>query len=136
MIALDTNVLLRLLVEDDPEQVALARRLMERCQASGDRVLITLTVICEALWVLKRSYRVPREELDLVLTELLRDDRFAVEHEDEVWAALRRFRAGQADFPDYLIGQRSLVLGAPSTFTFDRKLTREDGFTHLSDATP
>lgn len=56
MIALDTNVLVRYLVEDDPKQSAAAARAIERATARGEEIFIGQIVLCELVWVLSHAY--------------------------------------------------------------------------------
>ncbi len=131
MIALDTNVLVRLAVEDDPEQVEKSRRLLDRCAAADEPCLVTIPVLCEMQWVLKRVYKASREDLGVAAETLLTDHTFKVEEPDSVRQALDRFRDGKADLADYLIGVMGRSLGARTTFTFDKALRDEEEFTWL-----
>ncbi len=131
MIAFDTNVLARLVVEDDQQQFELANRWLRRCEDEGETVLIKVPVLCELIWVLKRIYKASRDELSLIVETLLRDAIFVVEDADSIEEALSRFRGGSADFADYLIGANSLLSGASATLTFDAALQDEEGFTWL-----
>ena len=128
MISLDTNVLVRLLVEDDEEQVAKARDLLRRSVEADEPCLVTVIALCELQWVLKRLYKVSREDLASAVEGLLLDDRYLIEESAAVGAAVVRFRNGKADLADYLIGLKSRSLGAEETVTFDRALRGEDGF--------
>ncbi len=131
MISLDTNILVRLLVEDDADQVARAQALLRRAIDAGERCLVTIVVLCELQWVLKRLYKVPREELATAVENFLLDDLYLVEESATVSEALIRFRQGKADLADFFIGLRSLDLGASETFTFDKALSTEEGFSLL-----
>ena len=128
MISLDTNILVRLLVEDDDDQAAKARDLLRRSIEAGEPCLVTIVALCELQWVLKRLYKVPREDRAGAIEDLLLDDRFLIEEPAVVGAAVVRFRNGKADPADYLIGLKSRSLGAQETATFDRALHGEDGF--------
>ena len=128
MIAFDTNVLVRLVVEDDQQQFELANLWLKRCEDDGETVLIKVPVLCELIWVLKRIYRASRDELALIIETLLQDAIFVVEDAESIEEALSRFREGRADFADYLIGVNSLSMGASATLTFDSALGDEDGF--------
>ena len=70
MIALDTNVLVRLLVEDDAAQAARARRLVEACSEAGDVCLVSIPVLCELEWVLESVYRAPRADVEEAVRSL------------------------------------------------------------------
>ena len=128
MISLDTNILVRLLVEDDEDQTAKARDLLRRSIEADERCLVTIVALCELQWVLKRLYKVSREDLARAVEDLLLDDRYMIEESATVGAAVIRFRNGKADLADYLIGLKSRLLGAEETVTFDRALRGEDGF--------
>ena len=99
-----------------------------------ERCLVTVVVLCELQWVLARVYKASRQELTAVVEMLLSDDVFFLEETEMVRQALTRFTDGKADLPDYLIGAKSLSLGATSTFTFDKALRRQSGFTVLEDS--
>lgn len=128
MIGFDTNVLLRLVVEDDPDQWEQAQALLGECVADDEPCLINLTVLCELIWVLKSYYRASRQDQALLLESLLEDEIFEIEQRDAVAHALEQFRTGRADFADYLIGVRNKNLGASTTYTFDRGLRDATGF--------
>jgi predicted nucleic-acid-binding protein len=96
MIAPDTNVLVRLLVADDPVQTARARLMFER----GD-VLILKTVLLEAEWVLRSRYGLEREHIAAFFQNLAETDGIAMEHEDACRAALVAY-AGGMGFADAL----------------------------------
>ncbi len=131
MIAVDTNVLVRLVVEDDLAQWQLADQLLTRCMDSDERCLISIPVLCETIWVLRRLYRASRDDIALTIESLLGDEVIVLEERDAVAEALRRFREGRADFADYLIGVKGALLQATTTYTFDRALRQAGGFTWL-----
>lgn len=132
MIALDTNVLVRTLVADDPRQTALAERLLRESAEKGETCFISDPVLCETEWVLDRHYRVPRAEILATFRSLVsRQDLFAFEDPSALGKALDAYQRGKADFSDFLIGAKAEALGARITFTFDRALARQKGFTIL-----
>jgi predicted nucleic-acid-binding protein len=92
MIAVDTNVLVRLIVADGPKQAALARDLIEAATAEGRTCYLSTPVICELEWVLVSRYRVPRTEIAAVLKRLLDNTVFAFEDRDVLLQALAAYR--------------------------------------------
>ena len=96
MIAFDTNMLVRLLVDDHPEQAALAQRLL-----SDNTPLIPRTVILETEWVLRSVYKLPRERMVAFFHLLLQSENALVENQDIVERALNWYEQG-ADFADAL----------------------------------
>jgi predicted nucleic-acid-binding protein len=115
---LDTNVLLRYLLRDDPGQAARAGREIER----GERFLIDAIVLCEVVWVLEAGYGLSRRDVAATLERLLATAQFEIESKDLAIAALDDFRRSTADFSDCLIGRRNRAAGAEETVTFDRSL--------------
>jgi predicted nucleic-acid-binding protein len=124
VIGLDTNVLLRYLVRDDPAQVARADRALER----DERFLIDSIVLCELVWVLEAGYGFSRTEITGALESILATAQFEIESKDLALAALDDFRESVADFSDCLLGRRNRAAGASETVTFDRGLKGLDGF--------
>jgi predicted nucleic-acid-binding protein len=129
VIALDTNVLVRFLVEDDPAQCRRARALLERAIDAGAPCFVPEVVVCEVVWVLEASYKVRREEIVRVLDQLLRAQHLAFSSSERLWRAARAFEAGRGDFADYLIREWAWEGGCELVATFDRDLLKEPGFT-------
>ena len=128
MIAFDTNVLLRLLLNDEPRQARQAQALVDRAVSRSDRVLLPDIVLCELEWVLSAVYGVPKPEIIRTLRSLLDSAVFAFLDRGAVAGALRDYESGSGDFSDYLIGATAGRAGAATTYTFDRALRRADGF--------
>ncbi len=121
MIGLDTNILVRHIVQDDEVQARAATRLIEaRCTAE-DPGVISLVVLCELVWVLDRGYGYGRETIADILRRILSVEDLRVERSDLAWSALGFYDRGKADFPDYLIGLIHREEGAEFTYTFDRR---------------
>jgi predicted nucleic-acid-binding protein len=124
MTGLDTNVLLRYLLRDEPAQAARADREFDR----GERFLIDGIVLCEVVWVLEVGYGLSREEVVSTLERILATAQFEIESRDLAIAALDDFRRSGADFSDCLIGRRNRAAGAEETVTLDRSLKGLPGF--------
>ena len=114
MIALDTNVLVRLVTRDDPKQADLARQVME-----SDRSWVSKTVLLELEWVLRYSYGLPRETIARVVTSLLGNRAIEIEDRSAVVHALRWYTGG-LDFADAL--HLSSSRSAERFATFDQRL--------------
>ena len=120
MIGLDTNVLVRYLVQDDPAQARQANALIDRAAAQETAMFINHVVMCELAWVLGRGYGYARTALAEVIEKILLGRQFEIEKKDLVWAALANFKESRADFADCLIGVTNDLAGCESTLTFDR----------------
>lgn len=119
MIGLDTNVLVRFIVQDDPAQSRIATRLIETKLTLECKGFVSSVVLCEVLWVLKRAYRQPKEQLLAVVKLILETEVLEIENRDSAWRAYYDFDEGVADFSDYYIAQINKAHGAPVTVTFD-----------------
>jgi len=129
MRGLDTNVLLRLLLRDDEAQARKVRALVERSVHDGEVLHVSLPVLCELTWVLAgRTANLGRQEIAATIERLLDTQGFELQSRDAVREALSDFRAGDADFADYLIGRLDRRAGCRDTATFDVRLARADGF--------
>ena len=128
MIAFDTNVLLRLLLNDDKRQARQAQLLIDRVIDAADRVLLPDIVLCELEWVLDSVYELPRSRIIETLQRLLDADEFTFNSTASLSRALDDYKKGKADFSDYLIGASAASAGATTTFTFDRILLQSKGF--------
>jgi predicted nucleic-acid-binding protein len=132
MIALDTNVVVRFLVEDDEAQSRKAARLIEKARRRDEALFISDIVMCEMVWVLSTSYRFSRSEIARVLGDLLRGRGVVFVSSDALARALRAYVAGKGDFADYIIREHARAAGADTVVaTFDRALFSEGGFSKL-----
>ena len=126
MTALDTNVIVRYLVGDHPEQAEAARVLLEGL-IPGKPGFICREVVMEVGWVLERAYRFTRAQIAEVLLDLTASDSLVVEHSDDVAAAAYRYRQGGVGFSDLMVLAAAERAGAAPLYTFDRRLARMDG---------
>jgi predicted nucleic-acid-binding protein len=128
MIGLDTNVLLRHLVHDDPVQSQKAKDLIERRLSSTSPGFISVVAFAETAWVLQRHYKITGPQLVDSLKQLLGAEDVIVEHEREVFSALRVLQSGRGTFADGLIAALGFSAGCEHTYTFDEKATRMPQF--------
>ena len=131
MRGIDTNVLLRLVLLDEPNQAAAVQRLVRRHAGSREPIFVTSIVLCEFTWVLRRAYRFARTEVADALDRLMASDLLLIEHDESVRAAVDLYRDGPGDFADYLIGAVSHSAGCRDIVTFDHDLRSAPGFTVL-----
>lgn len=121
MIAFDTNLLVRALVADHDDQVAVVRQLI-----ASDTIFLSRTVLLETEWVLRTRYRIPRTDLSAFFAALLETDNTLIEDADAVSHALDWYAQG-ADFADAL---HLAACGSALMHTFDRdfcKAARDAG---------
>lgn len=128
MLGLDTNVLVRFLVQDDPAQFERAHKLIGRESRSGDAVLISLLVLLETEWVLRSRYGLSKSEIVAAFSGLLDSAELRFEDEPSIEEALFTWKDWPAEFTDCLIGARHRALGCRATASFDAKAAKLPGF--------
>ena len=111
----DTNVLLRFVLDDDPEQYQLALDTMEKSEG----VVVTNHALCEMAWVLRSRYGVSRSVIAATIRGLL-ETRNVVLDSNAVIAGLTTLEAG-ADFADGVIAYEGRWLGGETFVSFDKK---------------
>ena len=126
MIGLDTNVLVRYIMQDDTRQSPLASKLVESLTADAPG-FVTLVSVVELVWVMESCYALERAQLGEALEGLLRTKEFVVERAETIWKAVRVFRDGSADFADCLIERCAASAGCERTMTFDRNAAKTCG---------
>ena len=124
MIALDTNLLVRLLTHDAPRQAAKVEAWLRENATPQSPAYVDHIVLCELGWVLERSYAYAREAVHAALAALLEHDQLKVESAALVRRALLLYDAGPADFSDYLLAVRAQAAGYAPVLTLDSKAAR------------
>jgi predicted nucleic-acid-binding protein len=132
MIGLDTNVLVRLVVGDDPQQTEQAKRFVDRRCTPESPGFINCVVLAKLVWVLAGPYGYGRSEIAAAVEGLLAGGDRIVEHHDAVRASLEDYRAGSTDFVDALIGHINRARDCEVTATFDQKAAKLDEFVLLA----
>ena len=132
MIGLETNLLVRLLVRDDPVQTEKARHFIDTHCTPESPGYINCIVLAELVWVLDSVYRFGRAEIAAAVESVLVGRDRVVEYRDEVQEALTAYKTSGIDFADILIGRVNLARGCSATATFDRKAAKLEGFLRVS----
>jgi len=126
VIGLDTNVLVRLLVQDDPEQSKLAENLINGL-SEQEPGFIAREVIVELVWVLERAYKLTRQQIVPAVEGLLSSRELIVEEADRVGLALARYASSKPGFSDQMILASVLDAQCDVLATFDQSLAKEAG---------
>ena len=128
MLGIDTNVLVRFLVQDDPEQFEKANKLIKREVTAGRPVFINQLVLLETEWVLRSRYAAPKNKIIAAISGLLEAVDVQLEDEAVIEEALYMWKDASADFADCLIGAENRRMGCRATATFDVKAAKLPGF--------
>jgi len=119
MTGLDTNVLARYIMQDDPKQSPLATALIESLTVEAPG-FVPLVAVIELVWVLSSAYGLGRTQVVEALEGLLRTKELVVERAEVVWKAVRAFKDSAGEFADCLIERSATAAGCERTMTFDR----------------
>ena len=128
MTGLDTNVLVRYVMQDDARQSQRATRLIESLTPDEPGFMPVVTLM-ELVWVLAGSYGLSRSQVVTVLETLLRSKELVVDRAELVTQALNCYASAGADFADALIERIAVAAGCPTTMTFDAGAARAAGMT-------
>lgn len=128
MIGLDTNVLVRYIMQDDSRNSPKATKLIESLDVDNPGY-ITMVSVIELCWVLTSCYELTDEQVGQALESILRTKQLLVERADQVMRALRVFGGGKADFADCLIERSASGAGCTQTMTFDVDASKYAGMT-------
>ena len=126
MIAIDTNVIVRFLVQDEPEQAGVAGAVIDALSETVPG-FISREVLIELVWVLERAYRLSKPDIAGAIDGLLASAELVIEGAEEVGSALELYRNDGFGFADLMIAAAARRAGASELVTFDRKAARLPG---------
>jgi predicted nucleic-acid-binding protein len=128
MIGIDTNVLVRLIVADEPRQTAIAQDFIRDHCTPDDPGFISNVVLAEVAWILTRGYGYPRGAIADAIERIMEIAQLQTESSTDVASALGDYRRGPAGFTDCLIAHLNRTAECSHTVTFDRKAAKLPGF--------
>lgn len=127
MIGLDTNVLLRLWLDDEPAQNERIDALLAEHGALPGSLLVSDIVLAEALWTLRTRFKQDKAAQLLAVRSLLNESAFAFEDRAAVAAAAALFEQASCGFVDCLIASKNTRLGCDFTASFDQRMSTLPG---------
>ena len=131
MKAVDTNILVRFLTQDDPSLAKRVSHVLDRAERDGEPLYVPQAVILELLWVLGSHYRYSRDDVLDALAHLLEMSVLEFESRSLLIAWLQIARVTKMDYADILIALQARERGCEATLTFDRKAAKSDLFEML-----
>lgn len=132
MIGLDTNVLVRLLTNDDKAQARRARDYLARNCSAESPAFVSNVALAETFWVLRSVYGLEHDDIASAFSALFATREILFEDAEAVRRAWLAYARSDADFADSLIGAVDQANGCEATITFDRKAAKLDGFRLLA----
>lgn len=131
MIGLDTNVLVRYIMQDDAAQASKASVLLESLTVDAPGWIALISIV-ELGWVLGGAYGLQRAQVLAAIESILTIKELRVERASLVWKALRTCRGTKADLADCLIANSAASAGCERTMTFDRTAARFAGMSLIA----
>jgi predicted nucleic-acid-binding protein len=127
MAALDTNVLVRYLVQDDAAQLAAAKSLIRRNVSEGRMLFVPVSVSLELEWVLRSTFGFNKDNVVQTLSDLLSSADLIFESEQAVEVALHLYKDGSADYSDCVHIALAAQADEQPLWTFDSKASKVPG---------
>ncbi len=127
MAVLDTNLLVRYLVQDDDAQLAAVKKLIRTALRAGETLFVPITVMLELEWVLRANFKFNKDQVTAVLSNLLAAAELTFESEAATEIALALYKKSRADFSDCVHIALAHVAGHGPLWTFDVAASKTDG---------
>lgn len=127
MVALDTNVLIRFLVQDHAAQSTAARKLIRKCVNEGQTLFVPVTVSLELEWVLRSNFNFEKQAVVQTLSDLLSSTELSFESESALELALLQYAETSADYSDCLHAALATAANSGPLWTFDKAAAKVDG---------
>lgn len=127
MIAIDTNVVLRIILKDDAEQHGVATRELAKAGRAGTDILVNDIVLVETIWTLVRTYRIDKPVVIAALQAFMQTSGIRFESDANVAHALELFQHSTAGFADCLTVAKNTAFGCTSTLTLDQGMRKLPG---------
>ena len=136
MLGLDTNVIVRLLLDDDPMQKRRASKAIARAKAAGTPVMLALAlaVVLELEWVLRSSAKMDKAQVLAVFRLLLESYDVQIENEKVLEQAVHTYQNASADFGECLFLAQYQRMGCQTMLTFDAKAAPMQGVSLVASA--
>lgn len=125
--SVDTNVLVRHIVQDDERQSTIVAKAFERHIRKAESLMVPVTVMLELEWVLRSKYKFPKSDVIRAISALLESLELVFESEGALEQALSSYEEGGADFAEYLHLAIARKEDALPFFTFDEKASKTTG---------
>jgi predicted nucleic-acid-binding protein len=135
MIAIDTNILVRYLTQDDLAQAKIVDNFLKKYFGNSQSIFINNIVLCEVVWVLERGYKYTKALIASAIRSILSTEEFAFEHQNILWIALEEYELKSFDFSDSLIAQINKHHGAEKTLMLDKEAVDNSLFSYIETMT-
>ena len=128
MKAIDTNILIRFLVGDDPDQTRTVYHLFKRAESEKNELFVPLLVVLEVIWVLESVYEIERKEIIDAISEILLMPILRFEQQTAVQKFIQSSKKNSQVLSDVLIAHSAEAQSCESVLTFDSKASKHHLF--------
>ncbi len=128
MIGVDTNLLVRFLVNDDKNQAKKTLHLFQKAEKRKEKYFVSILVLLELIWVLRAVYKFSREEIIFALENLIAMQVLKLEKLEAVHKTILAAKQKSTDLSDLLIANCSVQAGCDYVLTFDKKAAKNKQF--------
>lgn len=118
---IDTSVILRLLIKDDPAKARSCEKLLREGEQRGLIPYLLPVAIMETVWVLEKIYKFERKIIREIIEAILNTPELKIEMEDVFRKAIRSYEEKNIKFADAMMGYSGLEKGLSVIFTYDEK---------------
>ena len=132
MVAIDTNILTRYILQDDRKQANEAKQIIDGALERGETLFITDIVLCELVWFIKRFFGYDKGTIINMLEGIYSSSQTRFASRERVRTAIDAYSKGKGDFADYMIREQAFEAGSKCVVTFDEALIDETGFERIS----
>lgn len=133
MKAIDTNILLRYFLQDNPAQYDKVRKLFQKTKLENSQLFVSVLVVLEIIWLLESVYETPRQMIIDVLLKAMALDFLRYEYALVLEQVLIFAKDNTFDLSDLMIGAIAQANDCDTTLTFDRKASKSSYFELLTD---
>ena len=117
----DTNLILRYLTNDIPEQAVLFENILKRALTGEIDLIVNTMVIAEIVWTLQSFYKYPKNKIDEIVSSIVASEAFEIQERDILLQSLEDFQTLNIDFIDAYIGNWMKMQGIHKVVTFNLK---------------
>ena len=132
MIALDTNVLIRFLINDDKKQASITKEVIQKAESTKQPLFVTSLVVLEVVWVLDAVYEAERSDIITAIGDLILMPALCFEDQTMLRHFIIEASTSTFDLSDLLISLSGIESGCETTLTFDKKVSKFSGFQEIS----
>jgi predicted nucleic-acid-binding protein len=118
---LDTSVILRLLIKDDPAKARSCEKLLKEAEQRGLILYLLPVAIMETVWVLEKIYKFERKTIREIIEAILNTPQLKIEMETVFRKAIRSYEEKNIKFADAMMGYWGLEIDLSVIFTYDEK---------------